>query len=349
MWASRPNETTASPSASIGTADIQQSVQAAGTLQAKVKVEVGAQVSGQVQRLHVQLGQTVRKGDLLVSLDPELGRSDVAQAEAAHAQQQAMLDSRRIDLLSARREVERQHRLLADNATAATEVERADTELAKLDTDVRGQVAVLARLQADLTKKQLALGYTRINAPMDGTVVNLAAQEGQTVIAVQVPPIMMTLANLDTLTVRTRVAEADIQSIQVGQKAYFVTLAGEANRYEGKVRVIQPIPERVANAVFYNVLFEVDNSSRKLLLDMTVQVEIITGSAKNVAAIPIVALGERDSAGLFSVYVLDAANKTTIRKVRIGLQDGVKAQVIEGVSLGDRVLLAPPANSGSSV
>ncbi|MFN7725846.1 MAG: efflux RND transporter periplasmic adaptor subunit [Rubrivivax sp.] len=331
------------PSAVVGPADITQLVQAAGVLQAKTKVDVGAQVSGQIQTLHVQLGQQVKKGELLVSLDPELARNDVARAEAALVQQKALLESRQVDLLAARREAERQRRLLAGAATAGLEAERAENDLAKLEADVRGQTAVMSRLQADLAQAQVRLGYTRITAPMDGTVVSLPVQVGQTVIAVQITPVILTLADLDTITVRIKVPEADIQSVQVGQTARFATLAGEGQRYEGKLRVIQPIPERAGNAVFYNVLFEVDNRARRLYSDMTVQVDVETGSAKQVLSMPMVALGERDKDGRFRVTVLDAAGKQQARQVRTGLQDGNRVQVLDGLKAGDKVLLAPPS------
>ncbi len=332
------------PTAKVALADITQLVQAAGVLQAKTKVDVGAQVSGQIQTLHVQLGQAVKKGDLLVSLDPELARSDVLQAEAALAQQRAVLESRQIDLKTARREWERQQRLLAGKATAGAEAERAETDLAKLEADVRGQSATVQRLQADLAKRQVNLGYTRITAPMDGTVVSLPVQVGQTVIAVQITPVMLTLADLDTITVRTKVPEADIQSLKVGQVARFSTLSGEGKRYEGKVRVIQPVPERVGNAVFYNVLFDVDNRDRLLYSDMTVQVDIETGSAKQVLAMPMVALGERDvKDGRFRVTLVDKDQKQSPRQVKTGLQDGAKVQVLDGLKAGDTVLLAPPS------
>ncbi|MCV2351592.1 efflux RND transporter periplasmic adaptor subunit [Paucibacter sp. Y2R2-4] len=332
----------APPTGEVTLADISQTVQAAGVLQPRLKVDVGAQVSGQVRQLHVQLGQQVKKGDLLVSLDPELARSDLAQAEASVTQQVALIEVRQADLKIARREAERQRRLLAGDATAATEAERAETDLAKLEADLRGQSASLKRLQAELEKRRLSLGYTTITAPIDGTVVNLPVQEGQTVIAVQITPVMVTLANLDVMTVRARVPEADISQIQVGQKARFVTLAGEAQRYDGKVRVIQPVPERAGNAVFYNVLFEVDNQARKLLPEMTVQVNIETGRASKVLTAPMVALGERDDEGRFAVQVLDAHNKQSPRKVRTGLQDGARVQVLEGLKAGEKVLLAPP-------
>src|SRR5574343_1147128 len=159
---------------------------------------------------------------------------------------------------------------------------------------------------------------------MDGTVVNIPVQAGQTVIAVQITPVMVTLAQLDTITVRARVPEADGSSVKVGQVAKFSTLSGEGRQYEGRVRVIQPVPERMGNAVYYNVLFEVDNKDRSLLSDMTVQVNIETGSAKQVPTLPMVALGERDEKGLYEVQLYkagresDPKHKPESRKVRIG-------------------------------
>ena len=331
------------PSGEVVKGDITQIVQAAGVLQAKTKVDVGAQVSGQVQTLHVQLGQKVKKGDLLISLDPELARNDVARAEAALLQQSALLDARMVDLGVTQRELARQKRLLAGQASAAMELERAESELAKLEADVRGQTAVLSRLQADLAQAQVRLGYTRISAPMNGTVVNIPVQEGQTVIAVQITPVMLTLADLDTITVRTKVPEVDIQAVKVGQKASFLTLSAEGQRYGGKVRVVQPVPERSGNAVFYNVLFDVDNQDGNLFSDMTVQVDIETGETKGVLTMPMVALGERAKDGRFAVTRLDKDGKQQPAQVRTGLQDGAKVEVREGLKAGDKVLLAPPS------
>ncbi len=348
-----PKPPAAPPVGEVKLADITQLVQASGILQARTKVDVGAQVSGQVQTLHVELGQNVKKGDLLVSLDPEIARSDLAQAEAAVAQQKAQLERMKVDIELAQREVQRQQRLLAGSATAGQEAENAQGQLDKLQADFRGQQASMQRLQADLAKRQLNLGYTRITAPMDGTVVNIPVQAGQTVIAVQITPVMVALAQLDTITVRARVPEADVSAVKVGQVAKFSTLSGEGRQYEGRVRVIQPVPERMGNAVYYNVLFEVDNKDRSLLSDMTVQVNIETGSAKQVPTLPMVALGERDAQGRYDVQLYkagsesDPKHKPETRKVRIGLQDGGKAQVLEGVKPGEKLLLAPVAKKAS--
>ena len=330
------------PTGEVKRADIVQTVQAAGALQARTRVDVGAQVGGQVKAIPVVLGQAVKKGELLVLLDPDPAQSDVARAEASLAQQRAQLESRRIDLQAAQRELQRQRRLLSAEATAPTDAEKADNEVAKLEADVRGQMASLAQLQAQLDRSKLNLAYTRITSPMDGVVVNIPVQVGQTVIAVQVTPVMVTVADLDTITVRTKVPEADVQSLNPGQKASFATLSGDGRRYEGRLRVIQPIPERAGNAVFYNALFEVDNRDRKLFADMTVQVDIETGEARQALAMPLVALGERGKDGSFAVEVIGKDGKNATRRVRTGLHDTANVQVLSGLEAGEKVLLAPP-------
>lgn len=329
--------------------DIVQTVQAAGTLQARTRVDVGAQIGGQVKDIPVVLGQAVKKGDLLVLIDPELAQSEVARAEASLAQQRAQLESRRIDLQAARREAERQRRLLVGEATAANEAEKAENDVAKLEADVRGQAANLAQLQAQLDRSKVNLAYTRITAPMDGVVVNIPVQVGQTVIAVQITPVMVTVADLDTITVRTKVPEADVQLLKPGQKASFATLSGDGRRYDGRLRVIQPIPERAGNAVFYNALFEVDNRDRKLFADMTVQVDIETGEARQVLAVPVVALGERGRDGSFAVEVVGRDGKNATRKIRTGLHDAANVQVLSGLEAGEKVLLAPPPGMPAGV
>jgi len=330
------------PTGEVKTADIVQTVQAAGTLQPKNKVDVGAQVSGQVKEIPVVLGQAVKKGELLVLLDPQLAQADVARSEAALAQQQALLDATRVDLDAARRERDRQRRLLKGDATAATDAEKAENDYDKLEANLRGQAASVAQLQAALDHDKLNLSYTRITAPIDGVVVSIPVQVGQTVISVQTTPVMVTVADLDTITVRTKVPEADVQSLAPGQKASFTTLSGDGRRYEGKLRVIQPVPERAGNAVFYNALFEVDNRDRKLFSDMTVQVDVATGEVNKVLAMPIVALGERGKDGAYAVTVVAKDGKNEPRQVRTGLHDAANVQVISGVKSGDKVLLAPP-------
>jgi macrolide-specific efflux system membrane fusion protein len=322
-------------------ANILEVVQAAGVLQPRLKVDVGAQVSGQIRRIHVQLGQSVRKGDLLVSIDPDLAQNDVIQGEGSVAQQVAAIDSRKSDLLLAESELRRQRDLILGEATTKAELERAEVDFSKIKADLRGQEALLKILQASLDRKRLALGYTSIAAPIDGIVVNIAVQEGQTVSASQTTPLMATLANMDVFTVRARVPESNVLRIRSGQRASFSTLGLGNQRYDGVVRVIQPVPERIGGAVFFNVLFEVDNKSRTLLSDMTVLVRIETGDRRNVLTIPIIALGERGDDGLYPVRVANDAGESVERRIRIGLQDDARVEVLDGLEEGVRVFLAP--------
>lgn len=331
----------APPTAAVERADITQVVLATGRLQPRLKVDVGAQVGGQVRQLHVQLSQAVRAGALLVSMDSDSARNAVQQAEATLAQQAATVQRTRIELEAARREAGRQRRLLAGDATTTVDMENAGTALAKLEADLQGHEATLDQRRADLADKKLKLSHTRIPAPIDGEVVSIAVQEGQTVNALQSAPTLLTLAQLGTMTVRAQVAEAEIGLVKVGQPARVTTLAINARRYEGKVRVVHPIPERNGNALFYTVLFEIDNADHQLFSDMTVQVELEVARASQVATLPVIALDQRDSAGLYTVHVVDTAGKTDARHVRIGIRDDARAQVLDGVKTGERVLLAP--------
>jgi membrane fusion protein, macrolide-specific efflux system len=329
--------------------DITQTVQAGGVLQPKLKVDIGAQVSGQVRRVHVKLGQWVRAGAPLVSLDPEASRTAVQQSEAQLTQQAAALRKAEVDLQAARREADRQRRLLDTEATAAGEQEQAATALARAEAEFEGQQAALGQRRADLADKRLQLGRAEVLAPIEGQVVNLAVQEGQSLNAFMSSPTLLTLAQLRTITVKVRVPEADIDQVKVGQTARFTTLAAPGRPYEGRVEVVQPIPERIGNAQFYNALFDVENADGRLLSDMTVQLELIVAQARRVPLVPVAALGARDRDGRYAVQVLENG-RTRTQLVRVGLRDDVRAQVLDGLKAGDRVMLvaaaaAPTASS----
>jgi membrane fusion protein, macrolide-specific efflux system len=297
--------------------------------------------------VHVQLGQSVEKGTLLVTLYSDTSENAVQQAKAALAQQAATTKRAHIELRAAEREASRQDRLLAGDATTAFDKEKAETDLAKLEAAQQIEYATLEQRRADLVDKQLKLTFTRVSAPISGEVVAIAVQEGQTVNALQMAPTLLTLAQLNTMTVKARVAEAEIGLVKTAQVARVTTLATNARRYEGKVRVIQPIPERIGNALFYNVLFDIDNADHQLLSEMTVKVELEVARARQVLTIPIVALNQRNTDGSYAVQVLDANGRASPRQVRTGILNDTHAQIIDGLKPSERVLLAPPDESTS--
>jgi macrolide-specific efflux system membrane fusion protein len=267
------------------------------------------------------------------------------------AQQTAAVQRAKVELDAARREAERQHRLLSAESTSAAEQEQADTALGRAQADMLGQQAALAQRRADLADKQLQLSRAQVMAPVDGQVVSLAVQEGQSVNASMSSPTLLTLAQMRTVTTKARVAEADIGQVHVGQTARFTTLAAGARRYQGRVEVVQPIPERLGSALFYNVLFDVDNTDGQLLSDMTAQVDLEVAQAKAVPLLPVAALEQHDAKGNYTVQVLDAAGQTSPRSVRVGLRDDAHAQILEGLKPGERVVLglaAAPESAASA-
>ena len=320
-------------------ADLESSVQATGTLLPFRKVDVGAQVTGQLQSLNVELGQHVRKGDLLASIDPTLAKNELLGQDAALEQQSATLDSRKIDLAAAERELARQKTMLPADATTTGEVERADIAVGKLQAEIRGLSAAIrqSRSQADTARAKLE--YTRIVAPIEGEVISLPVQEGQTVNASQQVPTILTLAQLETMTVRARVAEADVNRIRKGQKVYFTTLGDAKKRFYGTVRTVQPTPERVRDALFYSALFEVPNKGGELWSDMTVQVAFVLEEHKHVLSIPVAALGKRESEGHYLVSVANADGTVAERKVSTGLDDHVHTEIKDGLKEGEKLVI----------
>lgn len=335
------------PSVTVDRGDMAQQILASGVVQPLLKVEVSAQVSGQILALHVKPGDATKEGDLLVSLNPDLARNEVAQAQANVAQQVALLASRKIDATLALREAERQRILMQGQATSGAELEKAEAELGKVQQDISGLEATLSKQKADLANVLLKLDFTQVKAPISGEVASVLVQKGQTINATYQTPVLLTLVKLDVMTIRALVAEADIRWVRVGQVARFSTLGESLRQHEGVVRLIHPLPEKVNNAVFYNVLFDVVNSGPTradwpLMSDMTGQVRIQIARAIEVPILPMIALGERDADGLYTVLVLpegEAQSSPETRRIRVGINDNTRVQVLEGLQPGERVLL----------
>src|SRR5262249_18559497 len=141
-------------------------------------------------------------------------------------------------------------------------------------------------LKADTT----TLGYSKIYAPMDGTVVSVTSLQGQTLNASQQAPIILRIGDLSTMSVWTQVSEADVPKLRIGMSAYFTTLGQPDIKWPGVLRQIQPTPTVVNNVVLYTAVFDVDNPKGTLLPQMTAQVFFVSEGAKNVITVPLAAL-----------------------------------------------------------
>lgn len=340
--------------------DIENAVLATGLLEGIKQVDVGAQVSGQLKSLKVKVGDKVKKGQWLAEIDPLILQNTLRKAQVDEENLQAQRRATAAQVKQARSVYERYKGLQIDESVSRQDFEDAEStyqvqqaNLLSLDAQIKS-----AHIQIDTAKVNLT--YTRINAPIDGDVVGIVTQEGQTVIANQLAPVLLKLADLDTMTVKAQVSEADVIHISPGQQVYF-TILGEADkRYYAKLRGTEPAPQNFLEtqsagtpkqntAVFYNALFDVPNPDHRLRIAMTAQVRIVLDTAQGALMVPVAALGARNNDGSYALRVLDAKGKVLARNVKTGINNNVKVQILDGLVEGDKVVIgdATPAVAGN--
>jgi membrane fusion protein, macrolide-specific efflux system len=276
--------------ATVQKQDIEDLVTATGSLQPRDYVDVGAQVSGQLRKIHVEVGTEVKEGDLLAEIDAEQSNARVDASKAQLRSQEAQLAQQNVNLAKAERDLQRQKNLMAEDATTAETVQNAETTLDVTRAQINSLKAQMQQLQASMRVDQANLKYTKIFAPMDGTVVSISAKQGQTLNTNQQAPTILRIADLSTMTVQTQVSEADVTKLRAGMSAYFTTLGGSGRRYYGKLTKVEPTPTVTNNVVLYNALFDVPNTNNALLPQMTAQVFFVIAEAHDVLAVPMSAL-----------------------------------------------------------
>ncbi|WP_373187032.1 efflux RND transporter periplasmic adaptor subunit [Halopseudomonas sp.] len=242
LWLEPQNRPPDYLTAEVQRNDIEDNITALGTLGPLDYVDVGTQVSGQLMRLHVELGDRVEEGQLLAEIDPTLYLARVEASTAQLENLQAQLADREAQHTLARLQAERQQNLIALDATSQESVESAEATLRSAKAQIAAIKAQIRQTESTLRGDQADLDYTRIHAPMTGTVVQQLANQGQTLNANQTAPVVVQVADLSTMTVRTQVSEADISRLEVGMPAYFSTLGRPDRRWEGTLRQILPTP-----------------------------------------------------------------------------------------------------------
>ncbi|MPT00728.1 MAG: efflux RND transporter periplasmic adaptor subunit [Pseudomonas sp.] len=365
-WKTLPFDNQPASTVTVTRADIESSVTALGTLQPRRYVDVGAQASGQIRRLHVEAGDQVHQGQLLVEIDPSTQQARLDAGRYSIENLKAQLAEQRAQYRLAQQQLKRQRDLAAAGATREEDVQAADAQLKVTQARIDMYQAQILQAQASLRSDQAELGYTRIYAPMDGTVVAVDAREGQTLNAQQQTPLILRIAKLSPMTVWAQVSEADIGKVKPGMSAYFTTLAGGKRRWTSTVRQILPIPPKPLEqssqgggsptsatsgttgnqVVQYTVLLDVDNPDGALMAEMTTQVFFVAGQASQVLTAPLAALDDSDGDGLRMAQVLTRDGKVEQRQVRTGLSDRLRVQILDGVREGERLLIGAPAASG---
>ncbi|HHL6088079.1 macrolide transporter subunit MacA [Escherichia coli] len=311
--------------------DLQQSVLATGKLDALRKVDVGAQVSGQLKTLSVAIGDKVKKDQLLGVIDPEQAENQIKEVEATLMELRAQRQQAEAELKLARVTYSRQQRLAQTQAVSQQDLDTAATEMAVKQAQIGTIDAQIKRNQASLDTAKTNLDYTRIVAPMAGEVTQITTLQGQTVIAAQQAPNILTLADMSTMLVKAQVSEADVIHLKPGQKAWFTVLGDPLTRYEGQIKDVLPTPEKVNDAIFYYARFEVPK-------DMTAQVHIQLTDVKNVLTIPLSALGDPVGDNRYKVKLL-RNGETREREVTIGARNDTDVEIVKGLDAGDEVVI----------
>lgn len=346
--------------ADVVTGDIERAVLATGTLRPVKLVAVGAQVSGRVTAMRVAVGQTVKKGDLIAEIDDLTQQNALKTAQASLDAVHAQLQEKQATLVYSLAALAREEVTLAQKATSRDSFEVARTTVATTRAQIAALTAQGTEAEVAVETAKVNLGYTRITAPLDGTVLLVVTQEGQTVNAAQSAPTIVILGQVDRMTVRAEISEADVTGVKPGQPVYFTILGDLEKRWDATLEALDPAPDSIRSdtsiassstassstssssstsvAVYYYGRFDVPNPDGRLKTYMTAQVHVVLGSAKGVVTIPTSALSAPDAKGERSVEVVGADGGIARRAVTVGLDDKVRVEIKTGLKPGERVV-----------
>ena len=298
--------------ATIDTGDIKRTVATSGSVRPLITVEVGSQVSGQIQEIYVDFNSPVTKGQLLAQIDPQSFESRVLQSRADFrvassnvVVQQANIDRAEANLRRARLEYERAEPLSKKGTISISELDTALAayESAKADlTMARAQhvnaLATQDQRAASLESAEIDLERTKIRSPIDGVVIERAVDQGQTVAASLSSPVLFNIAqDLSEIQLEANVDEADIGNVHEGNEVTFSVDAYPDSEFTGQVNQVRLAPNEANNVVTYTVIITAGNPDLKLLPGMTAIVEIVTGKSEGVMRVPNEAIRFKPAAG----------------------------------------------------
>lgn len=249
--------------------DLRQVVTATGEIQPVNTVSVGSQVSGTIDNLYVDFNSTVKKGDVLLTIEPSVLQASVDEAKAS-------LDSAISQRDYAKNEYERNKYLYSEGFISRAEMEQSETSYTQSEASVK-------RAQSTYDRAVTNLSYATITSPVNGTVISRKVDVGQTVAAsFQTPDLFEIAEDLTKMQIETSVSEADIGVIKDGQPVTFTVDAYPTETFEGVVRQIRLSPTVTSNVVVYTVVIDVDNTDLRLKPGMTAFVTIIISEKQNV-------------------------------------------------------------------
>ena len=328
---------------------LSQTVSASGEISSSHLVDVGAQVSGQVKKMHVKIGDVVKKGDLIAEIDNVTQTNDLNTRKAQLQSYQAQLESAQVALKIAQRKYKRYRSLAGEDAVSREEFEATEDALATSRAKIKELQSSINQTKIAINTAEKDLGYTRITSPADGTVVAIVVEEGQTVNSSQTAPTIVQIADLATMTNKMQIAEGDATKVKAGQKISFTILSEPDTSRTGTLDSVDPglttmskgnysrTTDTTESAVYYYARATIPNDDGKLAIGMTTQNTIEIARAENVLMAPSIAVKQKD--GKKMVRVLNAQNQTEEREVQTGMKDAMHTEIKSGVKEGEKVII----------
>lgn len=336
--------------------NLQKSVIASGTVRSYNRVEVGAQVSGKIEKIHVALGQSVKEGDLIAEIDSQTQVNNLNTVQAKLASYQAQLKARKVAYEVAKSSYNRISNLYAKKSASLDDLNTAKNSFAEAEANIEETEALIKQSEIDVNTAKTNLGYTKIISPISGTIISIPVSEGQTVNANQTTPTIVQVADLTKMLIKPEISEGDVTKVKEGMQVKFTTLADPDTTYNATINSVDPAMTTLSdneyaesvsdtNAIYFYANIVVDNTDNKLRIGMTTQNTITIADAKDTLLVPTMTLQKQNNK--IFVNVLNG-DKVEQREVTVGLNDDVNTQVLSGLNEGEKVISSQVA-SGEKV
>jgi HlyD family secretion protein len=340
---------------------ISSRVKATGEITPEKKVEISAKVVGEIISLPVVEGQQVEAGQLLLEIERDLYESARNQARAALRQAEVSVRRHEVQLKDAERNLRRTRELIADGLVSQEALDAAELAVDTITVELEAQRHSVEQYRSALQRAEDDLARTTIRSPMDGTVIQLNAEQGETVVpgSTNLPgSVILTVADMSVLLAEVEVSEVDVVDVELGQEAEITVDALGDDPQKGRVVEIATSGRQdpALGTIDFAVKVEVENPDPRLRPAMTAKVDILTATRESTLAVPIQAVVKRrfnddgeevkgsGAKGLDEVdvvYLIDEEGKAESRRVATGISDELHVEITEGLAAGDEVIIGP--------
>ena len=344
---------------SVARGNVEKTVVASGSVESVNEVDVGAQASGKITKLYVKLGQEIKKGEMIADIDSTTQINTLNTKKAALVSYQAQLKAKKTAYDVALSSYNRLSKLYTQKATSLDSVNTAKSTLDNAKAEMEAIEANIKQAEIEVNTAETNVGYTKITAPMDGTVISVPVSEGQTVNANQTTPTIVTIADLSKMKIKPEISEGDITKVKAGQEVSFTILSDSQTLYHSVIDSVDPAntttsdssststsssssSSSTTSAIYYYANVLIDNPDRTLRIGMTTENNIKIANAKDVLLISNMAIQKRD--GKSFVNVLSDKNQPEQREVEVGVQNDFKTEIKSGLKEGEKVIVSQVAN-----